>query len=517
MLQGITAAAILFDTLFEQPLSFFQNRGMMVVSRITTPTTTIEPIRWLVAFLLLLLLLPIRSEPKSTTTSNTNTTPDRQCWKSPSDGTSFLHLIVLVHGYLGSYREQEYLGEAIMTKSQELVEDTNNNNSHNDGSCVGNRRHKFVILNAKANTKISTDGIINGGQRLAAEISEWVAQQINNNHNQANKEVVTFSMVGNSLGGLYGRYALAKLDFLQPPNNQHTHSKILPLVFCTTSSPHIGVSQETFVKLSRWMEPIVATAFRQQTMNDLFMVNNSTVVQDMCLNNNNPHPHHADTATTTKTTNFLYPLSRFQKRIAVANAYKTDFLVSVSSGAFLSPDSDSIHLHQDADEDPSSSSSSSSSTRLMKDDTGCVVLQVVTNPTTSDTVEASSSSSSSLSSRDDEKDDDEESESIMLKQCVDSLDELGWHKIFIDTRKMLPGFMNLPTPELECRVSYTSKELKEHFETFGTLFPVAHPLNVANSRTDLYRKITKKGQPIVDALAELLVLDMVEYAEKEVA
>ncbi|MGK3746294.1 MAG: hypothetical protein ACI90V_013156, partial [Bacillariaceae sp.] len=52
------------------------------------------------------------------------------------------------------------------------------------------------------------------------------------------------------------------------------------------------------------------------------------------------------------------------------------------------------------------------------------------------------------------------------------------------------------------------------FKRYGTLLPIAHPLNMANAKTDLYRQLTKGGQPIMDALAELLILDMVELSEK---
>jgi hypothetical protein len=358
-----------------------------------------------------------------------------------------------------------------------------NGNGSDGESCPsgGGSHHELVILRSKANVKVSTDGIAPGGKRLAAEVSEWIEEQTADIHlgDSESSTIVTFSLIGNSLGGLYGRYALAELDFFHSDK-----SPIFPLIFCTTSSPHIGVSQETFIQLPRWTEPAVATAFRQKTMDDLFGVNNSTVVKDMCLN--------PTAEATNDENNYLYPLQQFQKRIAVANAYKTDFLVSVSSGAFLSLESDSIHHHQD---------NVTASTRLMKD-MGHVTLQVVTKPTSTTTGSTES------------RDDDNESKAIP-KNCVDSLDQMGWHKIFIDTRKILPGFMNLPTPQLEPRASYTSRELKEHFESYGTLLPIAHPLNMANSKTDLYRKMTQSGQPIVDALAELLVLDMVELSEKQ--
>jgi len=457
----------------------------------------------LIVSIVLPLLVTVTGEIETTITT------DQQCAATSSSGrVSYHHLVVLVHGYLGSDREQEYLGEALMKESEKLIDDDslhdyangkniNNKNEGTNDSCHRGSHHQLAILNSKANVKGSTDGVAQGGKRLAEEISQWIAQQTatierseSEDDSKSASTIVTFSMIGNSLGGLYGRYALAELDDIFHNNTDDkddTKNPILPLVFCTTSSPHIGTSQNTFIKLPRWVEPYVATVLQQQTMDDLFGVNNSTVVMDMCLHptetNNGEEIDNKD-----KNHEYLYPLQQFQKRIAVANAYKTDFLVSVSSGAFLSLDSNSIHHHQD---------SVTSSTRLMKD-MGYVALQVVTKPKTTN-----------------RRDDGDEKSSTPRRSCVDSLDELGWHKIFIDTRNILPGFLNFLTPELKPHATYTSKVLKEHFETHGTLLPIAHPLNMANSRTDLYRKMTKSGQPIIDALAELLVLDMVELSERQ--
>ena len=148
---------------------------------------------------------------------------------------------------------------------------------------------------------------------------------------------------------------------------------------------------------------------------------------------------------------------------------------------------------------------------------GHIVLQVVTEPATDNTAK-STNPKAAIGSRHVITDDDDSAASITtptLGDCVTSLDKLGWHKIFIDTRNIFPGFMNLQTPQLKPQASYTSKELKDHFERYGTFFPVAHPLNMANSKTNLYRKITQSGQPIVDALAELLVMDIVELSERK--
>ncbi|OEU17294.1 hypothetical protein FRACYDRAFT_237703 [Fragilariopsis cylindrus CCMP1102] len=394
---------------------------------------------------------------------------EQQCSSKNKTTNNYYHLVVLVHGYLGSDREQDYLSEALIEKSKKSIQELllSNSNSYNkndieDGSCINQNqnKHQFVILSSKANVNNSTDGIAKGGERLAVEISAWIQQYTadiqehsssnsnSNSNSNSTETIVTLSLIGNSLGGLYSRYALAELYY-----NTKSFDKILPLIFGTTSSPHLGVSQETFIELPKWVEPYVATVMQQQSMDDLFSSNNSTVVMDMCR-----RPH-SDDEDDNNNRDYLHPLQQFQKRIVVANAYNTDFLVSVSSGAFLSSNSNSVHYHQDPD----------------YDDTTCTTCTTGTGTGT---------------------------------------DELGWHKIFVDTRDVLPSWLQLSTPELVRQVSYTSNELQAQFKRYGTLLPIAHPLNMANAKTDLYRQLTKAGQPIMDALAELLIIDMIELSEK---
>ena len=430
---------------------------------------------------------------KTTTTTGTGTS------------RNYYHLVVLVHGYMGSNREQEYLGETLTKQGKELMMQSiaNSNDDGDDSSCQQQHGHQFVVLNSKANVNVSTDGIVNGGNRLAAELSGWI-QKHATEMQDSDSTTMTLSLIGNSLGGLYSRYALAELYYEQ----RDIFNQVLPLLFCTTSSPHLGVSQETFIELPKWMEPWVAKTMGQQTIDDLFGVNNSTIVMDMCHSgsNNGIKSDSSDGSGDSKNSeilrdrDYLHPLQQFQKRIAIANAYNTDFLVSVSSAAFLSSeDNGSVHHNQLPDDN------ASPSTRLMRN-IDPVVLQVTTTS-------ASSERKAKITTT--ESDDiDRVVDDSTRRSCANCLDRLGWHKIFIDTRNIIPGWLRLYTPELVPQVSYSSKELREHFKRYGTLLPVAHPLNMANSRTDWYREITKSGRPIMDALAELLVLDMMHLSEK---
>ena len=263
-------------------------------------------------FVLLLLLL----SGLVVTAAEKETVSEQQCSDSAasSSGRNYYHLVVLVHGYMGSDREQEYLGEALIEESKKSI--GKDDDDDDDDSCQQQQqqqqhKHQFIILNSKANVNDSTDGISKGGQRLAAEISEWI--QLHTTEVQQSKQsdstIMTLSLIGNSLGGLYSRYALAELDLFNDDKN-----KILPLLFCTTSSPHLGMSQETFIELPIWTEPYFAMAMRQQTMDDLFGVNNSTVVMDMChannKNENNDRHRHRD---------FLHPLQLCEVTIGTSN------------------------------------------------------------------------------------------------------------------------------------------------------------------------------------------------------
>lgn len=468
-------------------------------------------------------------------------------------------MVVLVHGYLGSYREQEYLGEALMNESRKALSgDESCRNSKNNSN--SNNKHEFVVLNSRVNSgaiELTTDGIAAGGKRLASEVTDWVEQQIAEVQKQSKSSssssptpttqtVMTLSFVGNSLGGLYSRYALAELEtvFGDKHDNSNDNSNhdnktpsVLPMIFCTTSSPHLGVSQETFIELPKWTEPYVSSVFRQKTMDDLFGVHESTVVADLChannantnnKNNDNNNNNNCDDDDDDNNTNFLRPLGRFRKRIAMANAYNTDFLVSVASGAFLSAKSNSVHHHQDSDV------VAKSSIRLMRD-LDHVALQVATLPPENDrdrdrddgderasrtktktkTRPSSSSSSDNGGDGDGDDGDGDGDEQHDTSDCVDALDELGWLKIFVDTRGILPKVLNFDVENLTAKHSYTSRELHEHFRQYGTMLPVAHPLNMANSKTDWYRLLTKSGRPVVDALAELLVRDTIELSEEE--
>ncbi|CAM9376067.1 unnamed protein product [Choristocarpus tenellus] len=91
-----------------------------------------------------------------------------------------LHLVVLVHGLKGKPEDMTYLKEALDSVG---------------GSNV-------LVHLARCNEKNTFDGVVNGGTRLAKEIEGVI---------KANPSLAWISVVGNSLGGLYSRYAVKLL------------------------------------------------------------------------------------------------------------------------------------------------------------------------------------------------------------------------------------------------------------------------------------------------------------------
>jgi hypothetical protein len=123
---------------------------------------------------------------------------------------------------------------------------------------------RFVVYSSTVNEGRTSDGIAAGGSRLATEVTDIIESH------RAHSKQVTLSFVGNSLGGLYSRYALSEIDL----------STAEPFVFCTTATPHLGVSQHTYVPLPRWGEWVVAHSM-WPTGRDLFQY--TPVIHDMAL------------------------------------------------------------------------------------------------------------------------------------------------------------------------------------------------------------------------------------------
>ena len=127
----------------------------------------------------------------------------------------YKHLIVLQHGLYGSEDNLIVLAEQIQSVASDAL----------------------VHLAASNDGRRTRDGIAAGGSRLASEI-----RQITDRHPSLEK----LSLVGNSLGGLYVRYAATAL---MDSSGQTMAGGLIPDALVTTGCPHLGVRKFTFLPL----------------------------------------------------------------------------------------------------------------------------------------------------------------------------------------------------------------------------------------------------------------------------
>ncbi|SMR42064.1 unnamed protein product [Zymoseptoria tritici ST99CH_1E4] len=120
------------------------------------------------------------------------------------------HLAVLVHGFWGNPSHLKHLQETLQKRHS------------------ADRLH---ILLAKSNSNNHTyDGIEVGGERIANEVEEKIAELEKNG-----TTIKKISITGYSLGGLISRYAIGLMY------NSGLFDRIQPMNFSTFASPHIGI------------------------------------------------------------------------------------------------------------------------------------------------------------------------------------------------------------------------------------------------------------------------------------
>lgn len=118
------------------------------------------------------------------------------------------HLIVLAHGIVGTKRDLGYLAGLLKSKG-------------------------CHVLLSSANEKLqSLGGIEVGAARLVEEILHEKRQH---------PHLKSFSLVGNSLGGLYTRFA-ARILYSDP------NFDLVPKKFMTIATPHVGVEQHNYIE-----------------------------------------------------------------------------------------------------------------------------------------------------------------------------------------------------------------------------------------------------------------------------
>mmetsp|Transcript_2889 Transcript_2889/g.6820 ORF Transcript_2889/g.6820 Transcript_2889/m.6820 type:complete len:471 (-) Transcript_2889:35-1447(-) len=374
-----------------------------------------------------------------------------------------VHLIILIHGWLGNPKEMDGLKESLIEQSQIQME---NEKENNKAPLVD----RVVVHSVRCNNGKTSDGIVAGGQRVAVEINE-VIQEIRSRQTLDGKHHpnIRLSIVGNSLGGLYGRFAISEINWTDDANDsqqqQQNKAQVIPHFFVTTATPHLGCGfQQTYLPLPRFIEHPIGNIMLR-TGQDLFRLpGRRDIIQEM-----------------TFSPTFTTPLSKFHKRMAYANAHGTDFQVPLPTAAFWAP-TDSIHTLIENDE---------TDENLIP--RGVALTLTTPRQDSFDTTEPKQGTATS-------------------EEISKQLDRLGWTKVLIDVRHEMPINLNEPstltTDETikNKQKEWTSKELLQEFDT-GRLksLPIGHMVMVANSKNEFYRNMCKPGIPIMDYLAREII------------
>jgi hypothetical protein len=398
--------------------------------------------------------------------------------------------------------------------------------SSKDKEVSSHEKSTFIVHNASCNEGKTHDGVIKGGERLVNEMLEVIRHEIEtkkqtiNNDNQVLESDtidVTISVVGNSLGGLYGRYAIARLAEIAEestknsivsdvndttPNDETDYYTLVDRdmnirihfnVFCSTASPHLGCAGHTYFPIPRAAEMGIAHGLGE-TGRDLFRLND--LLHTM--------------ATSPR---FLRPLARFRRRIAYANAFGTDFVVPGTTAAFLDKDSESLHYFNEYVEELGDQVLVDSIRKgIDKAETGCPASERGLVVATFHTPRVSVGELKQPSSK----------RANDLSVMATSLDSLGWKKVFIDIRKEIPLGVSLPAlpirsasePTLSCPIQQlkTTSRVVESRHLASAIasnpskstilsLPVGHNTICAYSRGPVSTAMNTGGRFVMDSLA----------------
>ena len=330
-----------------------------------------------------------------------------------------LHFCFLLHGHRGFSTDLSYL-QRVMQHHAEQEKIKRYNNTYVSDVV----KNDMIVHCAVCNEYKTTDGVVNGGERLVQEILQVIRTEVQKRGSSDGIQDITISVVGNSLGGIYGRYAIAKLaeeagknETKELKESQQCGDRCVLLddkyrlhfnIFCTTAAPHLGISKHTYVPLPRTAEIGVA-AVLGDTGRDLFRLNNLLKNMATCPS-------------------FLEPLRNFRKRVAYANAYGTDFPVPANTAAFLSEESNyPHHFVEEIKTDPDTNQQH-------------VVATLHTPQTWRHPTDGSTDSIANAANVTDLEEDIGDD----LVQMSQSLDSLGWKKVFVDIRKEIPIHVSLP-------------------------------------------------------------------------
>lgn len=230
------------------------------------------------------------------------------------------HLIVLVHGIMGNARDLEYLAQKLEEKGAVVLQ---------------SRKNEYMM---------SLAGIKESAERLVEEIHEVSV---------ANPSLNKVSFVGNSLGGLFSRYAVKLLSIMAEEDKNSTDLylttetgfdlgvKLYPHKFMTIASPHLGVLDHV------WLQDVLQNLFRRDHIwfpdwlkyaisNTMFRSGKEVFLNaDGKLGKKDVTDSLVYRMSTEE--RWLAPLRQFKARRLYANL-DGDFVVPLSTAAFLERD-----------------------------------------------------------------------------------------------------------------------------------------------------------------------------------
>jgi len=401
------------------------------------------------------------------------------------------HYCFLVHGFLGNKEEMSYIEQAIKRSLDIYSNDK-----------IRKEQSEVLIYKIKTNHGKTRDGIIKGGKRVAKEVLDIILNDSIRNvgeDEQYGNVIKTISFVGHSLGGLYSRYAIAEIN-AQVPDYFHFN------IFCTTATPHLGVSSHTYFPLPRTLERVVAVVLGKTGKHLFRTKRKNDILKQMCLS-----PH------------YLTPLSRFRTRMAYSNSFGSDFVVPTKTSAFLH--GNTMHkvvgniLEDRQDKDAFLLSAFTEQTY----DEQKVPMEVMKNDGISKTDE--------------------------YLEMSKSLDSLGWKKVFVDVRHLSPIkhirpplskrnsrrelCESISSKTLSCTqgsnlsddLSDTSSTTKMSFDTefeSGELakllskgdsisIPVGHTVMIANSKSKFSARMNAGGKSVMNSFAQDFVQEMLDW------
>lgn len=393
------------------------------------------------------------------------------------------------------------------------------------------QEEQVISYTNTCNDYMTHDGIDAGGNRLASELIDVIEQKTRSYCSSGNKNVtdISISFLGVSLGGLYSRYALAKLhelftaDKTANNNNNMTmtiagngeHEKSIELnvhfnSYYSYASPHLGLVNNTFIPLKRFVEKALAE-ITGKTGQDVFFKND--LLYRMAT-----EPY------------FLDALSLFQKRVAFGNAFNTDLMVTTGTSVFLHQKNeypqyilkdDEQNSEERCEDNLAISSPYQNSLAAKKMICGSFVTKREDSHKFSHIIKQTESEIKKKTAQAESSTDDaieNEKKSLQMSLCLDSL---GWTKILVDVRSEIPSISLIKSSSQDSDDSITNQDF-EQSKTLLSKFsaakdglrialPLGHRIVMGSPTPFLKKEKQTAAYPLIGLMVNSFVKDTFSF------